>query len=210
MKSLKSLKNNNVEFEHFWFYWLKAVNVTAPFKSFCEEFTNELQRRHHEQSHRLSAQKSELKQTTKDLTQLLNALKGGASANIIIEEMQRLETRQKELTEIITKADHPIPLVHLRMADLYHERLDTIYNSLRDPETNQQAMEIVRSLIDHIDLVPTKGALKACIHGDIAGLFAFMNQQKSPNECPDQSVWFEAVAGAGVKLKLYSECLPQL
>lgn len=166
------------------------------FKSFCEEFMQELQRRHHEQSHKLSSQKLELKQNEQDLSRLLDALKGGASADIIVKEMQRLEARQKELTAFIEKAGLPIPLVHPKMADMYHERLDSLYNSLKDTETSQQAMEVVRSLIDYVDLVPVEGELKARIHGDIAGLFSFMNSQKSPGTAVDQGVSFELVAGA--------------
>ena len=167
------------------------------FKSFCEEFTEELKRLHYEQTHKISDQKREHTQITKELTMLLNALKGGSSADIIVNEMQTLELRQKELAEYINNADQPIPLIHPKMADLYHERLQELYLSLQEPETRNQAMEIIRSLIDYIELVPVSGELKARIHGDIAGLFNFMNHKKSPTACADQGLSVELVAGVG-------------
>jgi len=117
---------------------------------------------------------------------LLNALKGGSSADIIVDEMrERLELRQKELAEHIETADQPIPLIHPKMADLYHERLQELYLSLKEPETRIQAMEIIRSLIDYIELVPVGGELKARTHGDIAGLFNFMSHEKTPTASAD-------------------------
>ncbi|MCF6216193.1 MAG: recombinase family protein [Emcibacter sp.] len=167
------------------------------FKSFCEEFTEELKRLHYEQTHKISDQKREHDQITKDLTMLLNALKGGSSADIIVDEMRRLELRQKELAKHIETADQPIPLIHPKMADLYHERLQELYLSLQEPETRNQAMEIIRSLIDYIELVPVGGELKARIHGDIAGLFNFMSHEKTPTASADRGVSFEMVAGVG-------------
>ncbi len=126
---------------------------------------------------------------------LLNALKGGSSADIIVDEMRRLELRQKELAAHIETADQPIPLIHPKMADLYHERLQELYLSLKEPETRNHAMEIIRSLIDYIELVPVGGELKARIHGDIAGLFNFMSHEKTPTASADRGVSFEMVAG---------------
>jgi len=64
--------------------------------------------------------------------------------------MKRLETRKTELADRLATAEEPPPLLHPHMAEIYRQRISTLYESIQDERAKAEAAEIFRGLIDQV------------------------------------------------------------
>ncbi len=77
--------------------------------------------------------------------------------------------------------------------------------ALNDPAIKTEAAEILRGLIERIDLVPRAGGpgLDACLYGDLARILAFCGAADDKKELPgsgEPGSQLSVVAGAGFDL----------
>ena len=166
------------------------------FEAFCKAFTEEINLQRMTLSAETASQQSELTRIERYLAKLLAALKEGGQAGIIVREMRRLEIRQKELQTALASASEPPPLIHPAMAKLYQKKLEHLYETLQSNDTRPEAITILRTLIDHIELDPHGKELRARITGDLAGLLTFVKDRKAAETLENNDVWLELVAGA--------------
>ncbi len=54
----------------------------------------------------------------------------------------------------MTHAPQPIPTIHPNIADAYRRRVERLAETLKDPETRQEAADAIRSLIGKVMLHP--------------------------------------------------------
>jgi hypothetical protein len=87
-------------------------------------------------------------------------------------ELRALEAKQIELEKTLASAQAPAPLIHPALAEVYRQHVAALQDALRDPDSRDEAFEIIRSLIDEIRLVPEDGALKIELRGELAGILA--------------------------------------
>ena len=174
-------------------------NLMKPdyFQEFCEAFTKEMNRLKQRESTQLSAHQRELHACCKSIDRLVDILKRGHESEAIMEELEYLEAHKKDLSRRVSQGKRPAPLLHPKMADVYHERLEALYSNLQEPETQIRAVEVLRSLIDHIELEPIDEVLHARIHGDFSNLYQFMQKQKALTSQGDKDLSLDLVAGAG-------------
>jgi hypothetical protein len=71
-----------------------------------------------------------------------------------------------------TRSSPPFPrrgagtAFHPALADIYRRHVASLNDALRNPDTRDEAFEIIRSLIDEIRLVPESGTLKIELRGE--------------------------------------------
>jgi site-specific DNA recombinase len=62
-----------------------------------------------------------------------------------------------------------------------------LHEALADEATHDEAMELIRSLIEAVVLVPAEGSLKVEVRGDLAAILAFGEGKKTrphgPGHC---------------------------
>ena len=150
------------------------------FKAFCKEFTEEINRGRMEQSATLFAQRGELESIDPKLKRLLDALYAGADATTIAAEMRRLEARQSELQTILENAKEPPPLLHPSMAEMYAGRIKSLYDTLHEDDAHDEAVSVIRDLIDSITLIVQDDRLIVELVGDLAGFLTFVSTNQKP------------------------------
>ncbi len=91
-------------------------------------------------------------------------------------ELRALEAKQIELEKTLASAQAPAPLIHPALAEVYRQHVAALQEALRDPDSRDEAFEIIRSLIDEIRLVPEGGALKIELRGELAGILALASE----------------------------------
>ncbi len=91
-------------------------------------------------------------------------------------ELRALEAKQIELEKTLASAQAPAPLIHPALAEVYRQHVASLNDALRDPDSRDEAFEIIRSLIDEIRLVPEDGALKIELRGELAGILALASE----------------------------------
>lgn len=123
--------------------------------------------------------KRELTKVIKDQDVLVNAILAGTPAERIKAKLEQLETRQKQLERDLASAPAPGSTIriHPKMADTYHDRIQSLIAGLSEPFGKSEAREAIRGLIEKIVAtpVPSKGkrfTLDLTLHGDLAGILA--------------------------------------
>ena len=65
--------------------------------------------------------------------------------------------------------------VHPNLAAVYRQKVEELETLLEDAEHKDEAMELIRSLIEKIELTPKEGGgLEAILHGDLARILALV------------------------------------
>ncbi|MGY0794201.1 recombinase family protein [Azospirillum argentinense] len=170
------------------------------FKVFCEEFTAELNRQLAAESSTVDQAKAELARVERRMGKLVDAIAEGVPARSVKDELVRLEARQEELR--LTLAEAPAkrrPLLHPNMADLYRARVTALQDALTTPDTQAEAAELIRSLIEAVVLMPEDGTLRVDLHGALAGILALCSgtRKAGPVSGAGLAEQIKMVAGAG-------------
>ena len=157
------------------------------FRVFVKEFTREFNRLRGAEGNRIEQAKSELAGIERRLKKIVDAIADGVPARTLKEELSRLEASQDELRE-----RHP------GLAELYRCKVAALHEALEDASTREEAMELIRSLIDAIVLVPYDGRLRIEVRGDLAAILAFGKGRKNPGHADrDSAEQIKVVAGVG-------------
>src|SRR5262249_33685141 len=109
--------------------------------------------------------------------------------------------RQRDLIRV-RQVENPAATirVHPRLADVYAEKVQRLEEALNDPSIREEAAEILRSLIDRVELRRRDNGrgLDALLYGDLAELLGFCGtdaERKLPERLASGSQ-LSVVAGA--------------
>jgi site-specific DNA recombinase len=99
------------------------------------------------------------------------------------DEAIRLEARRNELRARLDRAAEPPPLLHLKMADLYRQKVTQLARGLEREESRTQAAEALRGLIDVIVLTPDRETLRIELQGNLAAMLKAARAQERAHPC---------------------------
>jgi site-specific DNA recombinase len=170
------------------------------FKVFVEEFTKEFNRLRGAAGSRLDEAKSEMAGIERRLKKIVDAIADGVCAKTLKEVLLRLEARQDELRELLMGPEPDRTLVHPGLAELYRRKVTALHEALDDENTREEAMELIRSLIEAIVLIPDGTGLRVEVRGDLAAILAFGEGTKNKNPSStdrDPAKQIKMVAGVG-------------
>ena len=152
----------------------------------CEEFCKEYTRRMNElRASKLAQVKShqaELSRLDGAKQRIVKAIIDGFANQTLKYELDAVEARYAELEQLIESADTPPVLIHPNMAERYRQEVTKLVATFRDPEQSQEAIGIIRSLIDKIVLTPNEAGddLSIALHGQLAGILAIAMEDTKP------------------------------
>ncbi|RWO24876.1 MAG: recombinase family protein [Mesorhizobium sp.] len=154
------------------------------FKEFCDEFTREVNRLRMERGAGLTAMRDELPRIDRELDKLMKLILASDDIDAskrVMKQMKELETRKEDLEKALAEAVEPPPLLHPNMAEIYRQRISTLYESLQSEDGKAEAAEVFRTLVDQVTLVPTEDELAIVLRGDLAALLRFAANKKNPD-----------------------------
>ena len=98
----------------------------------------------------------------------------------------------------MASASAPPIRLHPNLAQVYRRKVERLQDALSDPEIRDEAVEVLRSLLEAVIIAPTEAGLEIEIVGDIAHMIemGIEDKKKGPalNERTARSV--KVVAGA--------------
>jgi hypothetical protein len=106
--------------------------------------------------------------------------------------------RREELEAVLSGTKEEPVLLHPNMAAEYRKQVANLAQLLNREEIRSEAANILRSLVDRIELKPNKqGKLEIDLYGDLAGILTLAGKKDRPLDKSDQSVQqVKVVAGA--------------
>ena len=123
--------------------------------------------------------KAELARVERRMGKLVDAIAEGVPARSVKDELVRLEARQEELRLALAEAPAKRrPLLHPNMAELYRARVTALQDALITPDTQAEAVELIRSLVEAVVLTPEDGTLRVDLHGAPAGILALCSETR--------------------------------
>ncbi len=148
------------------------------------------------------------RQTLKDLNKVNTAIKrcltfiteGDGDPGLVRDELKALEIRKRDL-ERSTKITHEEAAVevHPNMAELYRKKVTKLQSLLTDETTRPQAMDIIRSMIDRIEVHAGQERSKpdVILIGALAKILAFTQKKTTAASCSGDGGRVLMVAGVG-------------
>jgi len=169
------------------------------FEAFAVEFTAEWNRLQATLYGDLTARKAELGKIKAQIERLVDALVNGTPASAVKDRLRMLEDRRLALEAEIETSVAPAPRLHPNLAVVYREKVASLTEALA-ADGGAAAMELVRSLVDEIRLVPENGANRIELHGELSAILGLAGgpNSKSPSVSAEAlSEQVKMVAGTG-------------
>ena len=144
------------------------------FKAFCDEFTRETNKLRMNGSARIDAAKAELVKIEKQIAGIIGAIADGMYHTSMKDKMTQLEARKLELQQVGESQKAVRPLLHPKMATIYHNQIDALYELLNSATDTAklEATGILRTLISRIVLTPMDSGMEVRLEGDLAGILS--------------------------------------
>ena len=142
----------------------------ALFKVFADELVREVNRLRMADLSRARQAQSELAKVERRLRRIVDAIADGAPARTLADELAALEAKRDLLERQVAGAKEPEPLLHPNLAELYRKHVAALVQALDSEDTRPEAMDVIRSLIEAIVLVPDNGVLRIELRGELAGI----------------------------------------
>ena len=167
-------------------------------KIFCEEYTRHLNRLRNEKNANLSQARHELAKAERERERLIQAIKDGIPAAELKDDLARnTKLREKLIAERDGTKEEPV-LLHPNMAGFYRKQVENLRKALSDDHHRAEAADLLRALIDHIELRPAGNKLEIDLYGDLAGIISLAQNKNGPPDQDDPSIQqVKLVAGAG-------------
>ena len=109
-------------------------------------------------------------------------MEGDGDPGLVRGELRDLEFRKKDLERQLQVSDQGKAIgVHPNMADLYARKVGELQTFLADEMLRPEAMEIIRSLIDHIEVhdSDTRDKPDVILVGALAAILDYTHQNKT-------------------------------
>jgi hypothetical protein len=167
---------------------------------FAAEFRRELTRLRKERHGAGRRLVKDLQQVERSIKRCLDFITGGdGDPGCVRDQLRRLEARQREIAADLKVRQGDMEIaIHPNLPELYRRKVARLQRVLDDEETRSQAVEIIRSLIDRIEVHPgqERGRCEVIIVGALAQILAFAQQKTTAASSGDGGT-FLMVAGVG-------------
>ena len=104
----------------------------------------------------LAGMQAELAKIERKTDRIVQAICDGVPGAKVKDRMTELETRKVEIEAKLSNADTLPPLMHPNMAGYCREQGSKLCDALDLPDNRTEAADILRTLIDRIELKPIK------------------------------------------------------
>src|SRR5215468_9300121 len=182
-------------------------------KIFCEEYARAMNRLHAEHNAQRAADAEALNKAERDLARLVQALLDGVPASAVRVKMAELEAQRDASRNRLASGEDSRVRFHPNMAEYYRSQVTGLRAALTEDGRQREAAEIVRKLVDRIELSPSvhggRKSLSVNLYGRLAGILAMATKAKAPLDESDASVMVtKLVAGVGFEPTTLPDGLP--
>ena len=176
---------------------------------FCDEYTRHLNRLRTEKNSSLVAARGELARLTKQRENIIQAIKDGVPATEVKDDLARIVTRREELEALLAGTKEEPVLLHPNMGAEYRMQVANLAQVLNREENRGEAADILRSLVDRIELRPNQqGKLEIDLYGDLAGILTLAGKKTKPLDQDDLSVQHVKVVAGARNHREFPICVP--
>ena len=137
-------------------------------EEFIRAFHKEINLQRREDDALRDAKRRELADVRRKLDGLIDAIADGLRAPGLQQRLDELEARRTEIEQALTAAPTTPVRFHPNLAQVYKRQVERLQQGLDRPEIRDEAMQVLRGLIEHVAVGPADEGLEIEIVGEIA------------------------------------------
>jgi site-specific DNA recombinase len=167
-------------------------------KEFVDAFHAEVNRQRRDAEIAAGIKRKELDEVQRRLGGLIDAIADGLRAPGLQARLDEIESRKLQLQRELEATPPSAPRFHPRLSDVYREKISQLHDALAEPQDREEAVGILRGLIEKISVRPTgKGrSFEVELVGEIANMVALSPGAETAQKEPYRSS-VKVVAGEG-------------
>ena len=167
-------------------------------EEFVAAFHEEINKQRREKDASRSTKQQELASVTRKLGGLIDAIADGLRAADLQERLDQLQARKAALTQELSAPPDPPVRLHPKLAHVYREKVERLGEALSEPGIRDEAIDILRGLVERVVVRPVNDGFEIELIGEIAqmvelGLGTPKNEKAALGEGAARSV--KVVAG---------------
>ena len=139
-------------------------------ETFIADFQAEVNRIARNRDAEIAVHRKELAQVTRKLDTLIEAIADGLRSDGLQTKLSNLEQRKKALEQGLTNSPAPTPRLHPNLAGLYRRKVEQLHEALADPSVRDEALSILRGLIEGVVMHPQENGFTVELVGEIANM----------------------------------------
>jgi site-specific DNA recombinase len=105
-----------------------------------------------------------------DENRRLAAIADGLRAAGLQQRLDEVEARRNEITQDLSTGPTTTVRLHPNLAQVYRRQVERLQHALNDPQIRDEAIRLLRGLIERVTIRPVKDGLEIEIVGEIAKL----------------------------------------
>lgn len=114
----------------------------------------------------------ELESVERKLGGLIDAMAEGFRAPELQERLDQLTQQKSKLLSDLNNDQAPLPHLHPNLAEVYREKVEGLQEALQVEATRQEAIEILRRLVERVVVRPSGKSFEIELIGEIADMIA--------------------------------------
>ena len=138
--------------------------------TFIAEFHVEVNRLSRNREAQITAQRKELAQVSRKLDVLLEAIADSLRSDGLQAKLDDLEHRKKRLECGLTDTPPQAPLLHPNLSAAYRRKIEQLHEALANPSIRDEALGILRGLIEAVVMHPRDDGFTVELVGEIANM----------------------------------------
>jgi site-specific DNA recombinase len=169
-------------------------------QEFIRAFHAEVNRQRRDAEITAGVKRKELDEVQRRLSGLIDAIADGLRAPGLQARLDELESRKLELQRELEATPPAAPRFHPKLSDVYRDKVAQLHGALADPQDREEAIGILRGLIEKISVRPTGTgrSFEVELVGDIANMVALSPGAETAQKEPYRSS-VKVVAGEGLE-----------
>jgi site-specific DNA recombinase len=136
-------------------------------EEFVRTFQKEINFQHREDEALRDAKRRELSEIKRKLDGLIDAIADGLRAPGLQQRLDELEARRSEIGQSLAAPASTVRL-HPNLAQVYKQHVEQLQQALDHPGIRDEAVQILRGLIEQVSIGPAETGLEIEIAGEIA------------------------------------------
>ena len=165
-------------------------------EEFIGAFTQEVNRQRRDADMARAAKDRELSEISQKLDGLIDAIAEGFRSESLQTKLTTLEARKTNLEAELAKPVEPPVRLHPNLGQVYRQKVEDLQDALNELTIRDEALDILRGLIDHVVMHATKDGFEVELIGEIAKMVE-LGQQKKAALPKEAACSVKVVAGAG-------------
>lgn len=147
-------------------------------KEFIAAFHEEANKVARDRESELAIKRKELAGVTRRLDGLIDAVADGLRTPGLKARLEDLEQRKAELEAELACTPSPVPRLHPNLAEVYRGKVARLREVIQDSRDRNEALDILRGLIDVIEIAPSDEGFRIELFGEIAKMVALGKEPK--------------------------------